>query len=176
MLYLAVYFTSPILQWWQVRSWLLLYIAERIRPFQSHWHMSILLFEEVQALEQASFQGKGGIHFLLNASDKDIHSQHLWVTFKIIFIVPYSKLDNSIINSENLENTEKHKEKTGSFSKIRNKAGILPGGKKYVILMSGRCFYSGLPCFSLIKTCTALSKLCMGVSSHKHKNIFNLET
>ena len=48
--------------------------------------MSILLFEEVQALEQASFQGKGGIHFLLNASDKDIHSQHLWVTFKIIFI------------------------------------------------------------------------------------------
>lgn len=92
--------------------------------------MSILLFEEVQALEQASFQGKGGIHFLLNASDKDIHSQHLWVTFKIIFIVPYSKLDNSIINSENLENTEKHKVKTGSFSKIRNKAGILPWGKK----------------------------------------------
>lgn len=60
--------------------------------------MSILLFEEVQALEHASFQGKGGIHFLLNASDKDIHSQHLWVTFKIIFIVPYSKLDNSMIN------------------------------------------------------------------------------
>lgn len=64
-----------------MRSWLLLYIAERIRPFHSHWHMSILLFEEVQALEQASFQGKGWIHFLLNAIDKDIHSQHLWVTF-----------------------------------------------------------------------------------------------
>lgn len=138
--------------------------------------MSILLFEEIQALAQASLQGKGRIYFLLNAIDKDIHIQHLWVTFKIIFILPYSKLDNSMINSENLENIEKHKEKTDSSSKIMNKAGILPWGKKCVILMSGRCFYSGLPCFSLIKTCTALSKLGMGVSSHKHKNIFNLET
>ena len=35
-----------------------------------------------------------------------------------------------MINSENLENTEKHKEKTDSSSKNMNKAGILPWGEK----------------------------------------------
>lgn len=41
-------------------------------------------FEEAQALAQA-FPRQGWIHSFPNAIDKDIHSQHPWVTFKIIF-------------------------------------------------------------------------------------------
>lgn len=51
MLYSATYFTSPTLWWWQVRSWLSLYISARISPFWSCWRMFIFLFEEAQALE-----------------------------------------------------------------------------------------------------------------------------
>lgn len=124
------------LWWWQARSWLSLYISARIRPFRSCWHVHPSFWgSTTSGMAFVPRQVWHSLPFL--CINKYSHAQHLWVTFKTILIVStlFKLENNSMINSENLENTEKHSEKNySSAPKIKNKAGILTWGKKYVIL------------------------------------------